>query len=400
MADTAPQTITFLIGKKGRLEVADLEPRTMKMALKPFLKKGWKKSPELLVKAMRQSPDLMGMVLLIRNSFASYLEESRVNIEVQIGEKTDLLLKELDAQAKEHFDPMDDDELTRLYDMLYIVDLFLWSIEENSLPEWVLTLVPEEYEMVVDLLKKTLKGDVTESSFIFNPAYDTADGAAVTLMMELSPEQLDALDIRFTWVDMFEAPLAVATGMKVDELNAKSKELGLAMDFAVATPETKTTKSVKKPAPETKPDEKKTVAAPAAQAAEKKPVAAVAAKPTKEKATAVKPAEKKAVAKKPASATKATEKKASGKAPAAQKPVAKPAAKAVAKAPAKKPAAAKATAAKPAEKKTVSAKPVEKKPAARAVSKKPVAKATPAAAKTAATGEKKTTAKPAAKKSA
>ena len=327
MAEYSTDIINFLIGKNGQLEVADFEPRTMKMALKPFLKKGWKKSPKLLVKAMRQSPDLMGMVLSIRNGFAGYLEETRVNIEVQIGEKTELLLKELDDVAREKFDPMNDEELTRLYDMLNVVDLFLWSIEENSPPEWVLSLVPEEYEMVVDLVKKTIKGDVTEDSFIFNPAYDTAEGAAVTLMMELSPEQLDALDIRFGWADMFEAPLAVSTEMAVEKLNAECEKMGLRIAFAKkGAKKSKTGKASKvvkpaesevidvepvKTAPKAAPVKKTaTKAAPKATVV-KKTVTKTAAKPTSSKVeTAKKTADTKSAVKAPSKS-------------AAKKPVAK-----------------------------------------------------------------------------
>ncbi|MDO4937965.1 MAG: hypothetical protein Q4E62_08620 [Sutterellaceae bacterium] len=352
MTENATETINFLIGKNGQLEVADFEPRTMKMALKPFLKKGWKKSPKLLVKAMRQSPDLMGMVLTIRNGFAGYLEETRVNIEVQIGEKTDLLLAELDDEAREKFDPLNDEELTRLYDMLHVVDLFLWSIEENSLPEWVLSLVPEEYDMVVDLVKKTIKGDVTEDSFIFNPAYDTAEGAAVTLMMELSPEVLDALDVRFGWADMFEAPLTVSTEMDVEKLNAESEQMGLRIRFAkkgakpakaAKAAKAKKVEEVTDVEPvktETKPQpaKKPTKAAPkTAQKAPAKTATKAAAKPAATKKPAVKaePAVEKPVENVPAEAAASTPIKAPAKKPAAKK------------APAKATAAKRTTAAKP-----------------------------------------------------
>lgn len=320
MAQYSNEIINFLIGKNGQLEVADFQPRTMKMALKPFFKKGWKKSPKLLVKAMRQSPDLMGIVLSIRNGFAGYLEESRVNIEVQIGEKTELLLKELDEVAREKFDPMSDEDLARLYGMLNVVDLFLWSIEENSLPDWVLSLVAEEYEMVVDLLKKTIKGDVTEDSFIFNPAYDTAQGAAVTLMMELAPEQLDALDIRFGWADMFEAPLTVSTKMTVEKLNAQCQEMGLRIAFAKKGAKTAKAKADKpaesevtdvtpiktaskslKAAADKKTAAKEPVKSAVSKKTEAKPASSKAA--TSEKKSDVKPAAKKttvSTAKKPA----------------------------------------------------------------------------------------------------
>ncbi len=360
MTENATETINFLIGKNGQLEVADFEPRTMKMALKPFLKKGWKKSPKLLVKAMRQSPDLMGMVLTIRNGFAGYLEETRVNIEVQIGEKTDLLLAELDDEAREKFDPLNDEELTRLYDMLHVVDLFLWSIEENSLPEWVLSLVPEEYDMVVDLVKKTIKGDVTEDSFIFNPAYDTAEGAAVTLMMELSPEVLDSLDVRFGWADMFEAPLTVSTEMDVEKLNTESEQMGLRIRFAQkdAKPAktAKTTKTAKakkvEEVADVEPVKTEAKPRPAKKSAKAAPKAAARA-PAK---TATRTAAKPAATKKPA--VKAEPKEA---VPAAEKEPAEAAAPIPVKAPAKKPVAkkapAKAPADKPAAKRTTAAKP-------------------------------------------
>lgn len=371
MTEYTDAPIQFLIGKNGQIEVGDFEPRTMKMALKPFLAKGWKKNPKLLVKAMRQSPDLMGMVLSIRNGFAGFLEEKRVDIEVQIGEKTEMLLKELDEEAKSKFDPMNDEELTRQYELLNIVDLFLWSIEENSLPDWVASLVPEEYAMIVDLLKKTLKGDVTEDSYVFNPAYDTPEGAAVTLMMELSPERLDELDIRFGWADMVEAPLAVSTGMDPDKMNEICENAGLNVRFAKKdAPKAKAkakAEKAKKPAKDEVTDVTP-VEAPAAKPAEtKKAAAKPTAKKTAPKATAPKAPAKKAPDKKsPAKA--AAVKPAATEATAAPKTADKPAVK-----PAAKPAAKKAAAPKPA------AKPAAKSPAKKAPAAKPAAKKAAAA---------------------
>ena len=50
---------TYLIGKGGVLTVKDFEPRTFGEALEADLKKGWKKDPAKLVKAVETNPDIL-----------------------------------------------------------------------------------------------------------------------------------------------------------------------------------------------------------------------------------------------------------------------------------------------------------------------------------------------------
>lgn len=319
---------TYLIGKGGVLTVKDFEPRTFGEALEADLKKGWKKDPAKLVKAVETNPDILTAAIGLMSAAQDV-----------IGGELDKLSSAIDAVYEKAINDGDrdftDDE-TALLDELEpnaeALDDDLEDLQFMTPAEWIGSASKKGYAAIVNVFEEFMSLPVTDGWECFSPALDTSEGAAAHRLRQIGAETSDALGLDFE-IGTGIAPVEVKTTLSATEFTAKAKALKIAVETASAAK--KAVKTEKKPAA-------------------KKTAAKKAAKPAKAvKKTAAKPAAKK------------TTVKAAAK-PAAKKTAAKPATKPAVKAPAK-------AAAKTAEKKAVKAPP-KKAPAKKAAAPKAAAK--------------------------
>ena len=328
---------TYLIGKGGVLTVKDFEPRTFGEALEADLKKGWKKDPAKLVKAVETNPDILTAAIGLMSAAQDV-----------IGGELDKLSSAIDAVYEKAINDGDrdftDDEA---------LDDDLEDLQFRTPAEWIGSASKKGYAAIVNVFEEFMSLPVTDGWECFSPALDTSEGAAAHRLRQIGAETSDALGLDFE-IGTGIAPVEVKTTLSATEFTAKAKALKIAVETASAAK--KAVKTEKKPA--AKKTEVKNAAA-------KKAAAKKATKPAKAvKKTAAKPAAKpSAKAAKPAA--KKTTVKAAAKT-AAKKTAAKPAAKPAVKAPAK-------AAAKTAEKKAVKAAP-KKAPAKKAAAPKAAAK--------------------------
>ena len=336
---------TYLIGKGGVLTVKDFEPRTFGEALEADLKKGWKKDPAKLVKAVETNPDILTAAIGLMSAAQDV-----------IGGELDKLSSAIDAVYEKAINDGDrdftDDEAALLDELepnAEALDDDLEDLQFMTPAEWIGSASKKGYAAIVNVFEEFMSLPVTDGWECFSPALDTSEGAAAHRLRQIGAETSDALGLDFE-IGTGIAPVEVKTTLSATEFTAKAKALKIAVETASAAK--KAVKTEKKRAA------KKTEAKQAAKPAKavKKTAAKPAAKPS---AKAAKPAAKKTTVK---AAAKPVAKK------TAAKPAAKPAVKAPAKtaekkavkaapkkAPAKKAAAPKA-AAKPAEKPAADAK--------------------------------------------
>lgn len=338
---------TYLIGKGGVLTVKDFEPRTFGEALEADLKKGWKKDPAKLVKAVETNPDILTAAIGLMSAAQDV-----------IGGELDKLSSAIDAVYEKAINDGDrdftDDEAALLDELepnAEALDDDLEDLQFMTPAEWIGSASKKGYAAIVNVFEEFMSLPVTDGWECFSPALDTSEGAAAHRLRQIGAETSDALGLDFE-IGTGIAPVEVKTTLSATEFTAKAKALKIAVETASAAK--KAVKTEKKPAAKKAPAKKTAVKAAAKKAPVKKAAAKQAAKPAKAvKKTAAKPAAKK------------TTVKAAAK-PAAKKTAAKPAAKPAVKAPAK-------AAAKTAEKKAVKAAP-KKAPAKKAAAPKAAAK--------------------------
>lgn len=333
---------TYLIGKGGVLTVKDFEPRTFGEALEADLKKGWKKDPAKLVKAVETNPDILTAAIGLMSAAQDV-----------IGGELDKLSSAIDAVYEKAINDGDrdftDDEAALLDELepnAEALDDDLEDLQFMTPAEWIGSASKKGYAAIVNVFEEFMSLPVTDGWECFSPALDTSEGAAAHRLRQIGAETSDALGLDFE-IGTGIAPVEVKTTLSATEFTAKAKALKIAVETASAAK--KAVKTEKKPAAKKAPAKKTAVKAAAKKAPVKKAAAKQAAKPAKAvKKTAAKPAAKK------------TTVKAAAK-PAAKKTAAKPATKPAVKAPAK-------AAAKTAEKKAVKAAP-KKAPAKKAAAK-------------------------------
>lgn len=330
---------TYLIGKGGVLTVKDFEPRTFGEALEADLKKGWKKDPAKLVKAVETNPDILTAAIGLMSAAQDV-----------IGGELDKLSSAIDEVYEKAINDGDrdftDDEAALLDELepnAEALDDDLEDLQFMTPAEWIGSASKKGYAAIVNVFEEFMSLPVTDGWECFSPALDTSEGAAAHRLRQIGAETSDALGLDFE-IGTGIAPVEVKTTLSATEFTAKAKALKIAVETAPAAK--KAVKTEKKPAA------KKTEAKQAAKPAKavKKTAAKPAAKPS---AKAAKPAAKKTTVKAAAKT-------------AAKKTAAKPAAKPAVKAPAK-------AAAKTAEKKAVKAAP-KKAPAKKAAAPKAAAK--------------------------
>lgn len=333
---------TYLIGKGGVLTVKDFEPRTFGEALEADLKKGWKKDPAKLVKAVETNPDILTAAIGLMSAAQDV-----------IGGELDKLSSAIDAVYEKVINDGDrdftDDEAALLDELepnAEALDDDLEDLQFMTPAEWIGSASKKGYAAIVNVFEEFMSLPVTDGWECFSPALDTSEGAAAHRLRQIGAETSDALGLDFE-IGTGIAPVEVKTTLSATEFTAKAKALKIAVETASAAK--KAVKTEKKPAAKKAPAKKTAVKAAAKKAPVKKAAAKQAAKPAKAvKKTAAKPAAKK------------TTVKAAAK-PVAKKTAAKPAAKPAVKAPAKtaekkavkaapKKAPAKKAAAKPADK--------------------------------------------------
>lgn len=319
---------TYLIGKGGVLTVKDFEPRTFGEALEADLKKGWKKDPAKLVKAVETNPDILTAAIGLMSAAQDV-----------IGGELDKLSSAIDAVYEKAINDGDrdftDDEAALLDELepnAEALDDDLEDLQFMTPAEWIGSASKKGYAAIVNVFEEFMSLPVTDGWECFSPALDTSEGAAAHRLRQIGAETSDALGLDFE-IGTGIAPVEVKTTLSATEFTAKAKALKIAVETASAAK--KAVKTEKKPAA-------------------KKTAAKKAAKPAKAvKKTAAKPAAKKTTVKAAAKT-------------AAKKTAAKPATKPAVKAPAK-------AAAKTAEKKAVKAAP-KKAPAKKAAAPKAAAK--------------------------
>lgn len=316
---------TYLIGKGGVLTVKDFEPRTFGEALEADLKKGWKKDPAKLVKAVETNPDILTAAIGLMSAAQDV-----------IGGELDKLSSAIDAVYEKAINDGDrdftDDEAALLDELepnAEALDDDLEDLQFMTPAEWIGSASKKGYAAIVNVFEEFMSLPVTDGWECFSPALDTSEGAAAHRLRQIGAETSDALGLDFE-IGTGIAPVEVKTTLSATEFTAKAKALKIAVETASAAK--KAVKTEKKPA----------------------------AKKTEVKNAAA----KKAAAKKATKSAKAVKKTAAK--PAAKKTAAKPATKPAVKAPAK-------AAAKTAEKKAVKAAP-KKAPAKKAAAPKAAAK--------------------------
>ncbi len=335
------QNAVYLVAADGRLTVKNFEPRTFGDALEGSLKKGWKKEPKKLAKAVASNPDLLTAAVGL------------------MGAAQDILAKELDKLSDKingiYETAIDDndrdftDEEIKLLDKLEPnADQLSEDLEDMAtMPpsDWLLLSSKKSYKIVVKVFEEFFKLPVVDGWECFSAALDTPEGLAAHELRSLGLAAADDFELEFNYgADI--APESVTTKMTLEELSVAASQGGYPITFVedvipqraadIEEEKTPTKKPAAKKAPAKKAAAKKTApkaepkaeAAPKAAKATKASAKETVAKPVKaeriEKAVpAEKPAAKKTSAKKAAAPKAETPAEVKAETPAVPAPVVK-----------------------------------------------------------------------------
>lgn len=232
---------TYLIGKGGVLTVKDFEPRTFGEALEADLKKGWKKDPAKLVKAVETNPDILTAAIGLMSAAQDV-----------IGGELDKLSSAIDAVYEKAINDGDrdftDDEAALLDELepnAEALDDDLEDLQFMTPAEWIGSASKKGYAAIVNVFEEFMSLPVTDGWECFSPALDTSEGAAAHRLRQIGAETSDALGLDFE-IGTGIAPVEVKTMLSATEFTAKAKALKIAVETASAAK--KAVKTEKKPA--------------------------------------------------------------------------------------------------------------------------------------------------------
>lgn len=320
------QNAVYLVAADGRLTVKNFEPRTFGDALEGSLKKGWKKEPKKLAKAVASNPDLLTAAVGLMGAAQDILAKELDKLSDKINGIYETAIADNDRDFT-------DEEIKLLDKLEPNADQLSEDLEDMAtMPpsDWLLLSSKKSYKIVVKVFEEFFKLPVVDGWECFSAALDTPEGLAAHELRSLGLAAADDFELEFNYgADI--APESVTTKMTLEELSVAASQGGYPITF-VEDVIPQRAADIEEKTPTKKPAAKK---APAQKAAAKKPAA---------KKTAPKAEPKAEAAPKAAKATKASAKETVAKPVKAERiekavPAEKPAAK---KTSAKKAAAPKA----------------------------------------------------------
>ena len=321
------QNAVYLVAADGRLTVKNFEPRTFGDALEGSLKKGWKKEPKKLAKAVASNPDLLTAAVGLMGAAQDILAKELDKLSDKINGIYETAIADNDRDFT-------DEEIKLLDKLEPNADQLSEDLEDMAtMPpsDWLLLSSKKSYKIVVKVFEEFFKLPVVDGWECFSAALDTPEGLAAHELRSLGLAAADDFELEFNYgADI--APESVTTKMTLEELSVAASQGGYPITFVEDVIPQRAADIEEEKTPTKKPAAKK---APAKKAAAKKPAA---------KKTAPKAEPKAEAAPKAAKATKASAKKTVAKPVKAERiekavPAEKPAAK---KTSAKKAAAPKA----------------------------------------------------------
>ena len=340
------QNAVYLVAADGRLTVKNFEPRTFGDALEGSLKKGWKKEPKKLAKAVASNPDLLTAAVGLMGAAQDILAKELDKLSDKINGIYETAIADNDRDFT-------DEEIKLLDKLEPNADQLSEDLEDMAtMPpsDWLLLSSKKSYKIVVKVFEEFFKLPVVDGWECFSAALDTPEGLAAHELRSLGLAAADDFELEFNYgADI--APESVTTKMTLEELSVAASQGGYPITFVedvipqraadIEEEKTPTKKPAAKKAPAQKAAAKKTAAKKTAPKAEPKAEAApkaakatkasakeTVAKPVKaeriEKAVpAEKPAAKKTSAKKAATPKAETPAEVKAETPAVPAPVVK-----------------------------------------------------------------------------
>lgn len=336
------QNAVYLVAADGRLTVKNFEPRTFGDALEGSLKKGWKKEPKKLAKAVASNPDLLTAAVGLMGAAQDILAKELDKLSDKINGIYETAIADNDRDFT-------DEEIKLLDKLEPNADQLSEDLEDMAtMPpsDWLLLSSKKSYKIVVKVFEEFFKLPVVDGWECFSAALDTPEGLAAHELRSLGLAAADDFELEFNYgADI--APESVTTKMTLEELSVAASQGGYPITFVedvipqrAADIEEEEKTPTKKPAAKKAPAQKaaakktapkaepKTEAAPKAAKATKASAKETVAKPVKaeriEKAVpAEKPAAKKTSAKKAAAPKAETPAEVKAETPAVPAPVVK-----------------------------------------------------------------------------
>lgn len=335
------QNAVYLVAADGRLTVKNFEPRTFGDALEGSLKKGWKKEPKKLAKAVASNPDLLTAAVGLMGAAQDILAKELDKLSDKINGIYETAIADNDRDFT-------DEEIKLLDKLEPNADQLSEDLEDMAtMPpsDWLLLSSKKSYKIVVKVFEEFFKLPVVDGWECFSAALDTPEGLAAHELRSLGLAAADDFELEFNYgADI--APESVTTKMTLEELSVAASQGGYPITFVedvipqraadIEEEKTPTKKPAAKKAPAKKAAAKKTApkaepkaeTAPKAAKATKASAKKTVAKPVKaeriEKAVpAEKPAAKKTSAKKAAAPKAETPAEVKAETPAAPAPVVK-----------------------------------------------------------------------------
>ena len=335
------QNAVYLVAADGRLTVKNFEPRTFGDALEGSLKKGWKKEPKKLAKAVASNPDLLTAAVGLMGAAQDILAKELDKLSDKINGIYETAIADNDRDFT-------DEEIKLLDKLEPNADQLSEDLEDMAtMPpsDWLLLSSKKSYKIVVKVFEEFFKLPVVDGWECFSAALDTPEGLAAHELRSLGLAAADDFELEFNYgADI--APESVTTKMTLEELSVAASQGGYPITFVedvipqraadIEEEKTPTKKPAAKKAPAKKAAAKKTApkaepkaeAAPKAAKATKASAKETVAKPVKaeriEKAVpAEKPAAKKTSAKKAAAPKAETPAEVKTETPAIPAPVVK-----------------------------------------------------------------------------
>ena len=335
------QNAVYLVAADGRLTVKNFEPRTFGDALEGSLKKGWKKEPKKLAKAVASNPDLLTAAVGLMGAAQDILAKELDKLSDKINGIYETAIADNDRDFT-------DEEIKLLDKLEPNADQLSEDLEDMAtMPpsDWLLLSSKKSYKIVVKVFEEFFKLPVVDGWECFSAALDTPEGLAAHELRSLGLAAADDFELEFNYgADI--APESVTTKMTLEELSVAASQGGYPITFVedvipqraadIEEEKTPTKKPAAKKAPAKKAAAKKTApkaepkaeAAPKAAKATKASAKETVAKPVKaeriEKAVpAEKPAAKKTSAKKAAAPKAETPAEVKAETPAVPAPVVK-----------------------------------------------------------------------------
>lgn len=194
--------LSFSIDATGCVRAADFKTRSLRKALESVLDEEWKKSPKKLLKSMAKAPDLFAAVFAARRRMIPQYIEQYEALHEKVRELSAQGLKAMELTkdglpSQDDLNAQDSNDIFETYAETRRAALrchrALSLMQKTELTDWVQCMDKVEFKVLGNLLRELLERDITQSDCLYSVLKDSAEGLALSVLMQASPASVNPL---------------------------------------------------------------------------------------------------------------------------------------------------------------------------------------------------------------